>query len=86
MASLAKKFGTPLYVYSYGTIIDHFVKLKTAFREVDPLICYSVKANPNLAILRALIDVGAGLDIVSGGELYRAKQKPEKMLLSAPGR
>lgn len=69
---LAERFGTPLYVYSYQTLIDHFVKLKDAFREVKPLICYSVKANSNLAILRALVDKGAGLDIVSGGELYRA--------------
>ncbi|PIQ88661.1 MAG: diaminopimelate decarboxylase [Candidatus Omnitrophica bacterium CG11_big_fil_rev_8_21_14_0_20_42_13] len=70
---LAKKFGTPLYVYSYHTLIDHFFKLKNAFKPVDPLICYSVKANSNLAILKALVDKGAGLDIVSGGELYRAK-------------
>jgi len=72
IADLAEKFGTPLYVYSYHTLIDHFVKLKKAFAKVDPLICYSVKANSNLAILRALIDKGAGLDIVSGGELFRA--------------
>ena len=69
---LAARYSTPLYVYSYHTLIDHFLKLKTAFREVGPLICYSVKANSNLAILKALVDKGAGLDIVSGGELYRA--------------
>jgi len=69
---LAKKFGTPLYAYSYHTLIDHFVKLKNAFRSINPLICYSVKANSNLAILKALVDKGAGLDIVSGGELFRA--------------
>jgi diaminopimelate decarboxylase len=69
---LARKFGTPLYIYSYHTLIDHFAKLKNAFRQVDPLICYSVKANSNLTILRALVDKGAGLDVVSGGELYRA--------------
>ncbi|MFA5276719.1 MAG: diaminopimelate decarboxylase [Candidatus Omnitrophota bacterium] len=69
---LALKFGTPLYVYSYRTLIDHFLKLKKAFRSVNPLICYSVKANSSLAILKALINQGAGLDIVSGGELYRA--------------
>jgi len=71
---LAEKFGTPLYVYSYRTLIDHFIKLKTAFKEINPLICYSVKANSNLAILKALVDKGAGLDIVSGGELFRAIQ------------
>ena len=69
---LANRFGTPLYIYSYHTLIDHFVKLKIAFREVEPLICYSVKANSNLAVLKALVDKGAGLDIVSGGELSRA--------------
>lgn len=69
---LARKYGTPLYVYSYHTLIDHFFKLQNAFHSVSPLICYSVKANSNLAILRALVDKGAGLDIVSGGELFRA--------------
>ncbi|MBI4707860.1 MAG: diaminopimelate decarboxylase [Candidatus Omnitrophica bacterium] len=72
IADLARRFGTPLYVYSYHTLVDHFTKLKNAFREINPLICYSVKANSNLAILKALIDKGAGLDIVSGGELFRA--------------
>jgi len=69
---LVERFGTPLYIYSYHTLIDHYVKLKTAFRKIEPLICYSVKANSNLAILKALVDKGAGLDIVSGGELFRA--------------
>ncbi|MDP2938000.1 MAG: hypothetical protein Q8N72_01960 [Candidatus Omnitrophota bacterium] len=57
---LANRFGTPLYIYSYHTLIGHFVKLKTAFREIEPLICYSVKANTNLAILKSLVDKGAG--------------------------
>jgi len=69
---LAERFGTPLYIYSYHTLIDHFMKLRAAFRQINPLICYSVKANSNLAILKALVDKGAGLDIVSGGELFRA--------------
>lgn len=69
---LAERFGTPLYIYSYHTLISHFLKLKDAFRQMDPLICYSVKANSNLAILKALVDKGSGLDIVSGGELFRA--------------
>lgn len=70
---LAKKFHTPLYVYSYHTLIDHYLKLKSAFAKINPLICYSVKANSNLSILKALIAKGAGLDIVSGGELFRAR-------------
>lgn len=69
---LAERFGTPLYIYSYHTLIGHFLKLKNAFASINPLIAYSVKANPSLAILRALVDKGAGLDIVSGGELFRA--------------
>ncbi|MBM3255337.1 MAG: diaminopimelate decarboxylase [Candidatus Omnitrophica bacterium] len=71
---LALRFGTPLYVYSYHTLIGHYLKLKEAFKEIDPLICYSVKANSNLALLKALVDKGSGLDIVSGGELFRAIQ------------
>ena len=69
---LALEYGTPLYVYSRKTIVDHYLKLKDAFRFVNPLICYSMKANSNLSICRVLVKEGAGLDIVSGGELYRA--------------
>ena len=74
VSALAEKFGTPLYVYSYHTLIDHYLKLKSAFSGINPLICYSVKANSNLSILKALIVLGAGLDIVSGGELFRAQK------------
>jgi diaminopimelate decarboxylase len=70
--ALARRFGTPLYVYSQHTLIDHYAKLYSAFRQIDPLICYSVKANSNLSILKTLVSRGAGLDIVSGGELFRA--------------
>ena len=86
---LARRFGTPLYVYSYHTLIDHFLKLKNAFRQISPLICYSVKANSNLAILKALVDKGAGLDIVSGGELYRALKAgcpPERVVYASVGK
>ena len=72
LRDLARKFGTPLYVYSRNTFINHFLKLKRAFREINPLVCYSVKANSSLAILKELVGQGAGLDIVSGGELFRA--------------
>jgi len=70
---IARKVGSPVFVYSKKTILDHFNKLKTAFKEMDPLICYSMKANSNLTICKILKDAGAGIDIVSGGELYRAK-------------
>jgi diaminopimelate decarboxylase len=68
----AEKFGTPLYLYSAGTILDHYGRLDKALAGPDHLICYAVKANSNRAILRLLRDAGAGFDIVSGGELFRA--------------
>src|SRR6266699_5675581 len=71
LARVAEKFGTPLYVYSAGTVLDHYRRLDVAFAPLDHLICYAVKANSNRAILKVLADEGAGFDIVSGGELYR---------------
>src|ERR1041385_316531 len=70
LARVAEQFGTPLYVYSAGTILDHYQRLDTALA-LDHLICYAVKANSNGAILKLLADAGAGFDIVSGGELFR---------------
>src|SRR5207253_2873700 len=70
--ALVKKFGTPLYVYSQRTLTDHFRKLDAALGPLDHLICYAVKANSNLAVLRALAKLGGGFDIVSEGELRRA--------------
>jgi diaminopimelate decarboxylase len=67
----AEEFGTPLYVYSAGTILDHYRRLDAALAPLDHLICYAVKANSNGAILKLLADAGAGFDIVSGGELFR---------------
>lgn len=69
---LAGKYGTPLYVYSRNTLISHYRKIKEAFSPINPMICFSMKANSNLAICKALVREGAGLDVVSGGELYRA--------------
>ncbi|MFN2508697.1 MAG: diaminopimelate decarboxylase [Chthoniobacterales bacterium] len=71
LAHVAEEHGTPLYVYSAGTILDHYRRLSAALRELDHLICYAVKANSNGAILRLLTEEGAGFDIVSGGELFR---------------
>lgn len=67
----AEEFGTPLYVYGAGTILDHYRRLEAALAPLDHLICYAVKANSNRAILKLLADAGAGFDIVSGGELFR---------------
>ena len=69
--ALADQFGTPLWVYSRRTILHHLQKLNEAFAELRPLICYSVKANANLGILKLMAEHGAGFDVVSGGELYR---------------
>ena len=68
----AEKFGTPLYIYSAGTVLDHYIRLGAALAPLDHLICYAVKANSNRTILKLLADAGAGFDIVSGGELFRA--------------
>src|SRR5437764_14813441 len=67
----AEQFGTPLYLYSASTILDHYRRLAEALAGLDHLICYAVKANSNRAILHLLAEAGAGFDIVSGGELYR---------------
>src|SRR5437867_9598662 len=71
LARVAEKFGTPTYVYSAGTILDHYTRFDAALAPLDHLICYAVKANSNRAILKLLADAGAGFDIVSGGELFR---------------
>jgi diaminopimelate decarboxylase len=71
VAQLAKKYGTPLYVYSGTTITDHFDRLTEALAPLDHLICYAVKANSNLAVLKLLTERGGGFDLVSGGELTR---------------
>jgi len=68
---LAERFGTPLYVYSAGTLRMHYARLAEAFAPLDPLICYSVKVCSNIHILRLLVAQGSGFDIVSGGELHR---------------
>ncbi len=69
---LAERHGTPLYVYSAATLRRHFEAFDSAFEGLDRLTCYSAKANSNLGVLRLLGALGAGVDIVSGGELHRA--------------
>src|SRR5436305_968456 len=68
---LAQTYGTPLYVYSKRTLLHHLGQLQRAFAAVEPLICYSLKTNPNLSICRLMAEAGAGFDVTSGGELYR---------------
>src|SRR5437868_13319747 len=71
LTRIAREFGTPTYVYSAETILDHYARLDAALASLDHLICYAVKANSNRAILNLLVQAGAGFDIVSGGELFR---------------
>jgi diaminopimelate decarboxylase len=73
VSDIAVNAGTPCYVYSQATLEDHYDRLVDAFRPIDPLVCYSVKSCSNLGVLRVLAARGAGMDAVSGGELYRAK-------------
>jgi diaminopimelate decarboxylase len=69
--ALARKYGTPLYVYSQHTLTEHFLALDRALAGVDHLVCFAVKSNSNQSVLRVLARLGSGFDIVSGGELQR---------------
>ncbi len=72
VAHIAGRAGTPTYVYSAATLRLHYDRLAAAFAELNPLICFAVKSCPNLSVLRVLAERGAGMDVVSGGELMRA--------------
>src|SRR5262249_15811335 len=69
---LAQTYGTPLYVYSQRTLLHHLAQFQRAFAAVKPLICYSIKTNPNLGLCQLMHKAGSGFDVTSGGELYRA--------------
>lgn len=86
---LAERFGTPLYVYSQAELDSAFARYQTAFAALDPLICYAVKANGNLSIIRRFAELGSGFDIVSGGELARvlaAGGRADKTIFSGVGK
>src|SRR5579871_3148979 len=89
LRAIASQAHTPCYVYSAATIRDAYRNYDFAFGDLPHLICYSVKANSSLAILKLLADLGAGFDIVSGGELYRVLQAggdPTKVVFSGVGK
>jgi len=89
LADLARAYGTPLYVYSTATLKRHWKVLEGSLRGLDHLICYAIKANSNLAVLNLFVRLGAGFDIVSGGELYRvlkAGGDPRKVVYSGVGK
>ena len=60
LTDIVKKYPTPFYLYSYRTLMDHFHKIQEAFKEVSPLICFSMKSNSNLSMCKALVNAGAG--------------------------
>ena len=68
---IAEEVGTPAFVYSKATFLDHLQKIKKAYRKLDTTVCYSVKACGNINILKFMAQAGSGFDIVSGGELFR---------------
>ena len=72
ISHIAEEVGTPFYLYSHRTLKHHFRVFDMAFADIPHIICFSVKSNSNIAILRIFINEGGGVDIVSGGELYRA--------------
>jgi diaminopimelate decarboxylase len=87
--SLVKKYGTPLYIYSQHTLVDHFQKLTRALAPLDHLICFAVKANSNAAVMRTLANLGSGFDVVSEGELRRviaAGGDPRKCVFAGVGK
>jgi diaminopimelate decarboxylase len=89
LATLVRQFGTPLYVYSQKTLTDHFQKLDRALAGLDHQVCFAVKSNSNLSVLRVLAGLGSGFDIVSGGELKRviaAGGRPHQCVFAGVGK
>lgn len=89
LTGLAREVGTPAYIYSRKTLVHHFRVFDDAFGQLDHLICFAMKANSNLSILKLFISMGAGMDIVSGGELFRALTAgvdPRKVVYSGVGK
>ncbi len=89
VSKLVKEFGTPLYIYSASTLLRHYKAFDESFKTHEHLICYSVKANSNIALLKLFAKEGSGFDIVSGGELYRALKAgadPKKIVFSGVGK
>ena len=86
---IASEVGTPLYLYSQKTLEKHFTAFDSAFSAVPHITCYSVKANSNLSLIKLFSDLGGGLDVVSGGEIFRALRaevSPAKIVYSGVGK
>jgi diaminopimelate decarboxylase len=86
---IAEKVGTPAYIYSKATFLEHLSKIQHAYKAIDTTVCYSIKACGNINILKFMAKAGSGFDIVSGGELYRALQAgadPAKIVYAGVGK
>jgi diaminopimelate decarboxylase len=89
VSQIAKQVGTPCYVYSHATLIRHIRAYDSAFKNIPHMIAFAMKANSNLAILRLMANEGSGVDIVSGGELFRALRAgvpPSKIVFAGVGK
>ena len=89
LKNILKKIKTPFYIYSENQITSNFLKFVNTFKKANPLICFAAKSNSNLNILRLLGRLGAGADVVSGGELLKALKagiKPNKIVFSGVGK
>ena len=89
LSAIAETVGTPFYLYSHATLTRHYRAFDEAFGGLDHMICYSAKANSSLALLTTFARMGSGLDIVSGGELYRGLKAgfaPERIVYSGVGK
>jgi len=89
LTEIAEAVGTPCYIYSQATLTHHFKVFDNAFSDVPHLTCYSVKANSNIALLKLFASLGGGVDVVSGGELFRALKadvSPKKIVFSGVGK
>src|ERR1700726_3321919 len=89
LVALAEAVGTPFYCYSSATIERHYHVFAGAFADVDALVCYAMKANSNQAVIATLAKLGAGADVVSEGELLRARSAgvpPDKIMFSGGGK
>lgn len=86
---IAAQVGTPFYLYSHATLQRHMQAFTSAFASVPHIVCYSIKANSNLSVLKTFVNLGAGFDMVSGGELFRSQQvgcDPKKIVYSGVGK
>src|ERR1700733_13797710 len=89
LTTLADAVGTPFYCYSSATIERHYKVFAAAFADVDALVCYAMKANSNQAVIATLAKLGAGADLVSGGDLFPARPAgiaPDKTVFSGVGK